>query len=362
MKDVFNKMLQNKHVVKVFAIISAIVFVVAITAAFSSCNFQDEDATVLADNVFVFNPENVEDEIIAADENSMTIKTIYGVTQGSILSTGVNSKTPHGALRKVESIEKVDEGYKVNTTQAALVEAIKHCNLHYTAVINPDGSYSIVSKDADKSSSVVADALIQKAYADEVSIGNEFGIDNMLFSGKFGYAVNFDCYIDFGYVYLKITGEVYATADLKDFSRLDTGDIDIPTPDIPDIEFMAGPVPVVITNDLSLVANGTASIYSMKLQAGVGVHKICGFEYCTDFGVRPICEDKSYGPSLTYMAQENNFRGALSASLTATYTAKLYGVAGFELSVAAVDNFNFHLKKIPAGENTNGAIHVPGIN
>lgn len=363
MKDLINRLLQKKYFVSVFSLLFAALFTIAITAAFSSCNFlMDEDDTVIADNVFVFNPENAEEEIVACDENSMTIKTIYGVTEGSILSSGANSKTPHGALRKVESIEKVDEGYKVNTQQAALTEAIKHCDLHYTAVINQDGSYSIVNKDPDKSSSVIADVFIQKAYADEVSIGKEFGIDNVLFEGKFGYAINFDCYIDFGYIYFKVTGEVYATADLKDFSKLDTGDIDLPTPDIPDIEFMAGPVPVVITNSLDLVAHGTAQIYSLKLKAGVGIHKICGFEYCTDYGVRPICEDKSYGPYMSYAAQKDNFRGLLSASLTATYTAKLYGLAGFDLSVAAVDDFNFHLKKLASYENANGCIHVPGLD
>lgn len=347
----------------VVSIIVATVLLLVITVSFSSCgNFQKEDDTVIADNCVVFNPERAEDEIIACDENSMTIKTIYGLTNGTVLSCGITSKTPHGVLRKIDHIDQVDNGYKVYTTQAALCEAIKECNLHYSANIHPDGSYDIVNKDTNTKSNAEANAIIQQAYADPMSIGQEFPFESKLFEGKFGYAINFDLDIHWGHVYIKVTGEIYATAALKDFTRMSTGDIDIPAPNLPDVTFWAGPVPIVITNDLGLSCNCTAELLSFKVKAQATIDKEAGFEYCTDWGIRPINEDHSSGPELSYHCEENMFRGTLNASFTAKYTGKVYGIAGFSIGVSLVDELNLKLKKLESWEDASGCIHLPGLN
>lgn len=360
MKLAFNKIIRAKYFSVIAWLVSFILALAAVGVLSSSCNIlQHEDETVIADNVFVFNPESAEDEIIACDENSVTVKTIYGLTNGSILSGGITSKSPHGFLRKIQSIEKLDNGYKVNTTQAALVEAIKKCNLHYTANINSDGAYELID---NKNNDSKATAFVQQAFADGARIGNEFGFDSALFEGKFGYAVNFDLNIENWKIYIKITGEIYASADLKDFSKLDTGDIELWVPDLPDIAIMAGPVPIDITNDLSLTCNGVANLKSFKIKAGCTIHKIAGFEYSSDYGVRPVSEDKSSGPSMSIYAEKDTFRGDLTGTLKANYTAKLYGLAGFDVGVSLVDEFNMHLKKLQADENNNGCIHVPGLN
>ncbi|MEG1561827.1 MAG: hypothetical protein RR323_05440, partial [Raoultibacter sp.] len=153
--------------------IAAILFVPALLGA-------PDNEVKIKPNVLVYNEESSPFKVLASDSESVTVSSLEGIKDGSILSAGVTAATPNGLLRKVRLAESVEGGYRILTEPAALTDAIDKCNIVIDAEITPEGDYKIISKN-DFAPSIFE---VKKAYAGELD--KLFSKESSLFSASAG--------------------------------------------------------------------------------------------------------------------------------------------------------------------------------
>lgn len=104
-------------------------------------------------NVVVYDQEKSPFKILASDDSSVTVSSMDGINANTILSAGVTDATPNGLLRKISSYEQVDGGYKLNTTQAALTDAIEKCDITAEVTFDDDGNPQVSQSNRPDGSS-----------------------------------------------------------------------------------------------------------------------------------------------------------------------------------------------------------------
>ncbi|MEG0682529.1 MAG: hypothetical protein RR434_03295 [Raoultibacter sp.] len=310
-------------------------------------------------NVVVYNEESSPFKVLACDSESVTVSSLEGIKGDSILSAGVTATTPKGLLRKIVSAEPVMDGYLIETAPAALTDAIEKCNIVIDAEITPDGDYKIISKNDFAPSIFEA----KKAYAGELD--NLFSKESSLFSASAGNRVEVSLKIDGSYVNMRMVNHFSAGLSFNPTNNnMERAEVQetLFDKDLRPLVFNVGPVPVVLTNNLDVSLDVRQALSALSLKEEMSVDKSFGFEYTSNVGLRGINEDNSKEPVLSFSAEEEFMRASLDASLIATLGSRLYGLAGPDLSLGLNSKTTLQLKNIPEGEDTSGAIVIPGID
>lgn len=339
----------------------------------------DNGKTLINKDTVILDSENSNKKIKSIDGDKIEITTKQDSNQddnkkikvGTIICSGKSSNAPNGILKKVESITEESDGeITVITKQAALTDVIKRCDVSITANMTSGNSYSI--SQTNGATDEVSN-FIQKAYADDLDtsldIFNESIPDNPFFEGGVRFTINMYLKIDPGFLGIgssvksRMTANVYAGAKLKELNeKLNMDNKELANFKLPPIEFSIVFVPVVITNSFKLSANGSLDITSALLKAEAEFDKEAGFEYESGNGIKVINEDRSHGPDIGFNVTDKAFCLDLVSQINLAYEAKLYGVAGFNISAGLKGEGLLSLSNLDSDEQSDGCIHIPNVN
>ncbi|MDR2672423.1 MAG: hypothetical protein LBC35_03880 [Coriobacteriales bacterium] len=319
----------------------------------------NNNEAIINPNVVVYNEETSPFKITASDKESVTVSSLDGISETTILSADITENTPDGLLRKVISTEPVDGGYKVTTVPAALTDAIEKCDVHYTITMNTDGTYEIANSSANETSPLFG---IQKAYAADDNPDNLFSEKGSFYDISVGNIIEVDLTINSGDITMRMVNHFYAGCDF-DFATVSFeksfGDY---LPNLPSFEFFVGPVPVVFTNSLDAVLSAEVNVSSVTFNTGGAIDKAFGFEYTSAEGLNSVNEDSSYWSDFEPKVEADSFSASLDAALTVTLGTRLYGFAGPDLSVGVKSDADATLTKLNTASGIDDAITIPFLD
>ena len=342
-------------------------------------------------NVVVYEEGSSPFEILASDAGSVTVSSMDGLSEDSIISAGVTSTTPDGLLRKIDSVQRQDDGtYRLKTRQAALTEAIEECDITVKVALKDDGTPEVSqatggseefvpirqahafnrastkrlvfdSSASDPDNAVFS--LVEKDYIVDQEITKTMGIQGDL---ELGYEIDAHLKIKDGKADVRFVLDWYTALMLGINSASVSTEFDLA--EIESVEkifkafadqkltFMAGPVPVVI------VFGASPSIeFDAEWSGGYGkvdatLDKSVGFEYTTEGGLKGVNEDRSIAPGFNIGISGNESKCAGSIGLKLNVEALLYGLTGLGASVGTTGEVSASLVPV----NDADAPKLPG--
>lgn len=123
----------SKHQIAI-TICAVVVALSAISVIAAVIVRQSEPEVILNKNVVIYDEKKSPFKILSSDFDSVTVTSIEGLSNDTILSSDITSATPSGLLRKLNSYKQVDGGYRISTTPAPLTDAIEKCDITRTMV------------------------------------------------------------------------------------------------------------------------------------------------------------------------------------------------------------------------------------
>ena len=310
---------------------------------------------VLSPGVLIYDDGQSPFQILASDYYSVTVSSLDGIDDEVILAAGVSEETPYGLLRRIDSIEVVDEGYRITTIPAALIDAIEECDISFVVVIAEDGDYEIIYGDGEITS------LFGPAVAHAAFLRLEHKIDHKEDFGTFstGLALEVSLRVHRGDITMRVVLHCFAGADLS-LTRVEW-ERRLMQAGKP-LTFFVGPLPVVLVNSIEVKAGVSAEVSALALSLDVTLDRSIGFEYSTQRGLTRINEDNSRWPQTRLNPEEELFSATLNAKIEVIFSTRIYGLAGPELSAAVQGEASAELRKVPDGVDADGAIVVPGLD
>ncbi len=342
--------------------LAVVVCVVLAVGGFFYFNGGAEE-TVINPRVVIYDEESSPFKILASDDESVTVSSLEGIADDTILSAGVTEQTPDGLLRKIVAIELVEGGYRIETEPAALTEAIEKCDVSTFIDITPDGNYEITGQEGANNPIFET----QKAYAD--TLDNLYKEETDDYSLSAGNRIEVELKINYGSIRMRVVNHFYAGINFtpafekydliqqKELINKTLFDKELGRP-----TFFVGPLPVVLVNNLKMTFEANYELRALSFAVETSIDKVFGFEYTSNEGLKVINEDNSQNPVSNFIAGGELLGASLDAALTASLGTRLYGWAGPDLSVGLDGKVSAQLMKLGEDEDAEGAITLPGID
>ncbi len=309
-------------------------------------NSTDDPDIIVKDNVKVITNEmKSEDQPTEVSDNSLTFEKDPGYQTGDVLVAGEISAAPSGFIRKVVQKEKTNQGYRVETEPATLLDVFEKAHIIKQFRLTEDGAsetgnnsaYTIKRLSEDESEEETEEENSDYDYSVSINVEEE----PVQFSGEAGWGCWLELQIDIkdGEVQCGIAVRSKAgialecgTNSEKEFEKEKT----VYERKLPNIEFNAGIVPIVITNHLEAVVGAAGSLEGgIHSSYGATADSTLGFQYDSRTGkVEEVKEGNLNSDGLEWSTVEVN--GSLEAYIDIRLSAKLYDSAGLNLSGGAV--------------------------
>ncbi len=351
----------NKNRFTLIGIVIAIVCIIAAICIVFIARFVSEaqqNEVIVRDNVTVYEMDASPFQITQSTIGSFISTSADGLEEGMVVVAGVTEATPNGLLVKVTGIEQVEGGYKVTTEQAALDEVFEKCNVEAKIDFTNEGNYDISQSGGGNNPSYIEKAWADEHYNEflrkqlgfiEVWAGNSFDVGLNISPNR---NVDFWLVDNFSAGFESIDG-------VLDFSDK------IPTPDLPKfapITIWVGPVPVVLSIDLSLEPSGNLKVDNTLFNTGASIDRKMGFGYKSWEGLYRINEDNSRAPYFEISPDAGIIRVQCDAGITLELSCKLYGLAGptFDAGLESETKLGLKQADLVTSSNTQ-PFSVPGI-
>ena len=309
-------------------------------------NSTDDPDIIVKDNVKVITNEmKSEDQPTEVSDNSLTFEKDPGYQTGDVLVAGEISAAPSGFIRKVVQTEKTNQGYRVETEPATLLDVFEKAHIIKQFRLTEDGAsetgnnsaYIIKRLSEDESEEETEEENSDYDYSVSINVEEE----PIQFSGEAGWGCWLELQIDIedGEVQCGIAVRSKAGISLecganseKEFEKEKT----VYERKLPNIEFNAGIVPIVITNHMEAVVGAAGSLEGgIHSSYGATADSTLGFQYDSRTGkVEEVKEGNLNSDGLEWSTVEVN--GRLEAYIDIRLSAKLYDSAGLNLSGGAV--------------------------
>lgn len=300
--------------------------------------------------------EQVDDDIILANKN-------LGYKKGDVVVFGMSDVTPNGAIVKIKDVDKDGNEYIYHTQDATLEDVFEEAHIEKKFVISEDGVVD----------NTQADTMLDKIRKyDEVNAATTMAIENEIelevcdgftLSGSVAVELELEVKLDINHGKTKLqivmhdtnTGAITAKAEKgvsDDFSK------DIFSKKLPNIQFMIGPVPVVITNEFATTVEGSMSAdAAAEVSTQIESKYVVGVDYDGAKGeVKEILEKEYSGEGMEWNA-EAKVSEAASIAVKAHLISKFYDTAGADLSAGVEGNAEIEVRYTPK-EKHNGLPYV----
>ncbi len=353
------------------------VLIGAVCGALLYQQFKDNEV-ILAPGVVVYAPGESSFDILEVAEDSVVVSSLEGLEDATVLNAGLTETTPSGLLRKLGEAQPVDGGYRIQTTQAALTDAIQKCNITFSAVQEEDGA-SAVKQGRDQRTFLYPEL----AYADddpECFFSESYGPVDVQMGNKIEGHLNIEWFevksfrlVDHAYAGVSVDGLSFDMTELikeaMKKSKEDGADAEDEEDGLTLLDKTIGkfPVtigPVVLAFDVNLAVDLTmeTACNGLDFEAGATFDRRFGFEYTSEDGFRVVNEDDSRAPYCTIEPEADIFSFQLDGGIKARLGFLLYGLAGPEASIGLQNELSACLSPVPEGVDDEGAIHIPGID
>lgn len=368
--------MNKKRIILVWGIIIATILLVVSIFIFGGGDKKDDDEVIVKDNVKIitseteidYHPINVTEDTIAFNND-----TKYQV--GDVIVAGIIDSAPNGFIRRITSVTETNGIYEYKTEYAVLTDVFEEAHIIKTFAVTDnkvkdideiDNGVMTLNLSTDQEDATIkslvysenGDINIEETSAAKikpsenglgivVELDDEIG-ESLQVNGQIEVTTYFelkidieDGEIDFGMaIHTDTSGELFVGYQEKLF---DTDDKDkfngeyekeIINKALPNIQFLIGPVPVVITNDFELSAEVSAQLEGqIGTTVGVNAERISGFEYSSKSGDIVEINEKKYLSDGIEWKTEAKASGELEAGIYAHLITKLYGSTGTDLSV-----------------------------
>lgn len=365
--------------------VGTIVLLVVIGLAGLALSEREANKVVVNPEAFIYEDGSSPFEILASDEESVTVSSLDALEDYSVLVAGVSKNAPSGLLRTLGQAEQVEGGYRLEALPAPLTAAIEKCDVQTEVTFYEDGTVEV---DEGRPHGILSD-LIPQAFAAEDFESNL--VDKTLgpLYLKAGYQFTFDLCIDGGEVRATLLGHFVASTGLefneeneegreekeseggsaksKSQSHGESRDseaegsfnleqtlFEYEEP----VSFSIGPVPVVIDLDFSIGTEITARLEGMEFETSATIDRTWGVEYSTTDGVFVIDEDDSSCPGFSFGNPGPDIAASIQAGVNASLLGKLYGIGGPELSIGVQNDVTGALKETTSNEG----LALPGTD
>lgn len=342
---------KRKRIILIISFVLVIIVVICIILFFSIRTKNDD--VKIYDNVITITSEDVDAIPLQVNEDNLVYSTEQKYKTGDVIVAGILPTSPNGFIRKVIGVKNENGQYIVETTNAYLSDVFEKAHIEkyitlsdteanvnnslsnstFTAMINPQTASVGIQANDDKTTTFLID--FNKEIADYLSVNGKVELTPVLF------------------VKLDIENkETQFTMSLKNKSMgdmnivLGTGDnfeqsINIYEKDLKAIEFSIGPVPIVITNSISLDIDLSGSI-SGDITTTVKLDNFSNRGFTYDSNTQKITEinETSYDDNdknITWKT-ESNAEATFEAGLSLSLTSKLYDVFGGTLTGGVAGN------------------------
>lgn len=367
--------MQNNKKIAIIVGIILVVVILILSLVFIGGKVNGDDVVKVKENVNIITSETE----IALQPTSITEDRIYFSNNpqyevGDVIVAGIIDSAPNGFIRKVVSISELNGVYEYKTEAAVLTDVFEEAHIIKTFAVTNEEVKDINEIDNgvmalnlySAENAVVqplvfsehSNAEIQQTSAVKIKpsdngvgvvveldekIGKSLEIDgqaeiNTYFEIKIDIE---DEEIDFGIaLHTDTSGELFVGCQKELFDKDNKDKFDgtyekeILSKALPNIQFLVGPVPIVVTNDFELTTEISAQLEG---QIGTTIEldakKVSGFEYSSKTNSIKEINEKKYLSEGMRWKTEARAAGELEAGIYAHLITKLYGSTGTDLSV-----------------------------
>lgn len=351
----------------------------------------------IKDNVVIYTEKTSERKRpFAVEENLLKFNKNPRYEENTIIVSDVTAEAPVGYLRKVVNTEKVEDYYIVYTESAQLTDVFEELNLSATVELaeNENGNLE-VSENTVELLSISPKMLLSatqtsgnnkkendkevKSKLFEIEFDEDFNAEleeDISVSGNVGATIWLDIRIDISESQInefemtindELTGEMlvgFGASASKEYEK------EIFNKPLPKLTIQAGPVPIVITNDVSAKFECGASIEgeigtTIKLTSTSknGFVYVADNENITEINKNEILDDNVIDFNTGATA-----KGTVNAGMSLAVTSRFYDCLGTELSAGingevegeiSIDNNTINTEELYYGKLTMAI--TPGV-
>lgn len=358
------------------AIVVGVAAIVMVLVAVGVFFLDRPNEVVVSEDLVVYDPNSSSYEILSLDDDSIVVSSMDGLFEGAVLNAGITPVTPSGMLRRLGASEPVDGGFRIQTEQAALTDAIGECDVTFSAV--PEGEDGMF---VDQDGSKTRFTFVEQAFADEsnanivdkeigpflVQAGNTvegmlriegFHVEEMSLVDHASASIELKS-LDFSLT--DLLGEVDENGKTSSGLKVEDGSIVLGEYSKP-IPVQVGPVHLEFDCTIKILYSLEAFCNGVTLDAGASLDRRIGFEYTSKDGTKIINEDNSVAPHFSFGDPEKRVSMGVESTLEAKLDCLLYGLAGPEASVGITGEADGILFALDAGQGGADAIKLPGLD
>lgn len=362
-------------VIVILLLISAIVFFSGKDNSNNDNNNNYSDNVKIKDNVNIITTEtDIDFQPINITEKSISFTNNPNYEIGDIIVSGIIDSVQNGFIRRVTDVTKSNGIYIYQTEYAVLTDVFEEAHIIKTFAVTDDKVKNMDELDNGvmtlNLSSTTNDPVIQSLAYNNTNLNinktssvkikpseNGLGVvvelddkmgESLQVKGQVEVSTYFelkidieDGEIDFGMtIHTDTNGELFVGLKEELFDKNDKNNFngeyekEIISKALPNIQFLIGPVPIVISNDFELSAEISAQLEGqIGTTVGVNAEKVSGFEYNSKTGEIVEINEKNYLSDGIEWKTEAKASGELEAGIYAHLVTKLYGSTGTDLSV-----------------------------
>ena len=326
----------------IFLLLAAIIVIVSSNS---------KDKVVIKDNVNVIVAES-ENQPIKVTDDMLIFDNNCNYKKDDVIVAGIIDSATTGFIRRVVDITETNSQYIVKTENAYLTDVFKRAHIIATfeiTVEEEDRAYLVANKGSKaKANELLA---IEKVYADDTK---KFGITrdieynfskNLTVTGETGLNLWLESCIDIKHgniewavaLHEETIGKIAIICSGSDSEPFEET---ILSKRLKPIQFMAGEIPIVITNNLEVLLDGEVGISgSVGTTMDLSAANKIGFVYSSKTGKIEETFEKEYGGNGIRWNTEASAEGRTDCQISAELLTKLYDCTGAKLG-AGVKNEN----------------------
>lgn len=339
----------------------------------------------IKDNVNIITTEMESDlQPVTVTEDTIVFNHNPKYKNGDVIVAGIIDAAPTGFIRRVVSVSESKGVFEYKTENAVLTDVFEEAHIIKTFIITENDVLDIDEIDNGVMTLNLAtteNEVMQSLVYSEISNANIEEISSVKVKPNengLGVVVELDDKIDEN---IKVNGRVEVNTYLEIKIDIEDGEIDfgmalhndtegelfvgckrelfdkdnidefngeyekeLLNKKLPNIEFLIGTVPVVLTNDLKLSFEVLAQLEGkIGTSVGISAERISGFEYSSETGSIEDINEKKYLSDGMEWKTEAKADGELEAGIYTHLITKLYGSTGTDLSVGICGNLEGEL-------------------